>query len=273
MSRGCLSGAEKIRLAEGLMPPAEAEALDEHVRGCRECARSLSDVREMLRLLRQAASTDVATAGDECPQWELTAAYADGSASGVELARAESHVAGCARCMSFVADLWSSGEATEGVMDPGRVERLLNRVVRRGRTAVVRWTSGAFSLVRGFAAELGEGVESALCGELATEGAVRGARSLSLRWTSGEVVVELEVRLLDEHPSLAGMITACGEPARDVSVALGEGATSRGPESPDAAGRFGPWPLSEGSNELRLSGGCLQEGRAELELELMGDGK
>jgi anti-sigma factor RsiW len=266
----CLSPGEMLALAEDSPASEPRSQLEDHAAKCPECARALAGIREAVRELRRAATPPMAEA-EECPDWELVAAYADGSASGEDATRAESHLAGCSRCLAFAADLWSARDRVAVGTEDSTFEKVLDSLVSRARTAIVRWTGSAFSVVRGFASGLDEGEASLAPAWLA--GAARGGPRVRFGWEGEKgVKLECEVRLLGDHPALAGRVTAGDDAARELSVALRGGAEIRGPESLDALGRFGPWPLARGRNELVLSGARLTAGRVELAIELEGAG-
>ena len=268
----CPSPGEILALADGTLDGTLRRELEEHIATCAECALEVAGVREAVQELRGVGGTRL-TETKECPEWELVAAYADGSVSGDEAARAESHLAGCPWCLALVADLWRLGEGGAGPSEDSIPERVLGALVRRARTAVVRWADDTFSVVRGFAAGLKEGVQFPERGDLIPEGAVRGGSRVRFGWEDGDgVVLECEVRLLEDRPALGGRVTASGAPARGLSVALRGVGEDQGPESPDALGRFGPWPIAPGRHELVLCGACLEGGRAELGIELVDDG-
>ena len=267
----CPSAGDILALADGTLEGVPRRKLEEHIADCSECALKVAGVRETVRELRGVGRARL-TDAEECAEWGLVAAYADGSASGDEAARAESHLARCPWCLAFVADLWGLGEGGAARNEDSIVERVLGAVVRRARTAVVRWVDDTFSVVRGFAAGLEEGVGVLERGSLIPEGAVRGGSRVRFAWEGGDgVVLECEVRLLEDRPALGGRITSGGAPARGFSVALRGVTGDQGPESPDALGRFGPWPLAPGRHELVLCGACLEGGRAELSIELVSE--
>ena len=62
------------------------------------------------------------------------------------------------------------------------------------------------------------------------------------------------VRAEGRAPSLTCRVTVEGTPAVAVSAVLSSDEVTTGPESLDADGRFGPWPLGPGENILRLTG-------------------
>ena len=142
------------------------------------------------------------------------------------------------------------------------VAHVLSRLAGESRTAVLRWAERTVELVRDFAGGLADGVGSALTPDLVPAVALSRSQGSEVRlhWESGGAVFEGVARAGGDAISLTGRVTVAGAPASATSATLSSAAPTRGPESLDADGRFGPWPLSPGENTLRLTGLPLEAG-------------
>ncbi len=272
MRSTCPSEGERLRLVEGTLGGSDRERVESHVATCEDCGarvRALERLTEALRGAVRGAPEEAAS----CRESERVSGYADGTLAAGEASQVEAHLARCPSCSALLADLWRSpdGAAERG---PDRaVDRVLGRLEREGRSAVVRIAERTLTVVTGFArsgaAALGAGLlpvsETALAAAARAEpGEIR------LSWVgSGGIALEGRVRLREGAPTLIARVTADGKPARAISVALRTPGSTRGPESPDPEGRIGPWPVEIGRNTVVLSGIDLDGGRLELELELV----
>jgi anti-sigma factor RsiW len=247
--------------------PARAE-LEAHLKSCGRCRELLRELEGVRRALGVAGRAGAGTApagagggrqvaGPGCPDAELLAAYADGSLDRLRAPSVEAHLAGCPSCLAEVADLMALSAAPGREAPDRAVERVLVRLDREPRTAIVRLAERSLVLIRDFgrAAVAGPGAPAFDAAEPAFATARSGRAPLRLRWSEGGLEVECEIRKAEEGALLTGRVTSGGEPARAVSVALTTAAGTSGPESADARGRFGPWPLPAGRNTLVLAGG------------------
>ncbi len=269
MSERCLDGETLFAYLAGAMEPREATAVERHVAECPRCAKVLERMTASLEMLRDSAG--VVDAESECPDQESTAAYADGRLSGEAAEDALAHLAECGSCLALLSDLWSGHD---GVVPEAAVRteaRVLSTLERESRTAVVNWRHGVATLVRGFERSLDE--TTAVLRGAGLEPApafTRGRVPLRLSWSGpDELELECEVREFGGHPALLGRLTSPSGAARALSVTLTSADRARGPESLDAEGRFGPWPLAQGRNELTLAGSALPAGRTELLIDLV----
>lgn len=267
MTASCPSPGEILAFVDGALDDSDTRRIGRHVEQCPECARLLAHTRMAVEALREAgrAGRLTSAAAPECPEWETTAAYADGLLSEHETALAEAHIARCGWCLEFLADVWAPLREERPHVE---VRRAVRAALTRGRTAVVRWGDGVVSLVRGFT----EGPSEPANGWCPAPAATRGPGAVRFGWVADAgVVLECEVRPMAGRPVLLGRVVAQGVPAAGVSAALAGRVGGEGPESLDGLGRFGPWALEPGRNALVLSGTIFAGGRAELEIELLDD--
>ncbi|MCK4409214.1 MAG: hypothetical protein KAW67_03970, partial [Candidatus Eisenbacteria sp.] len=198
-----------------------------------------------------------------CPDAGTIAGYVDGSLEGDRAGEVERHVVSCRTCLGLAADLWAMSGA-EGHDAPDRVvARVLARLESDSRTAVLRWAERSIELVRDFASSWAEGAGGAPA--FVADPAVATSRSsgsgVRLHWSGeGGAVVEAVVRGYGRAASLTCRVTVDGSPAAAVSAVLSSDSVTTGPESLDADGRFGPWPLVPGDNVLRLTGLSAEAG-------------
>lgn len=265
-------GGDRLLLfAEGLLDSRESRAVSDHVRSCERCATALELISHMLADLRKAGAPRARVRSRPCPTGDELACYADGTLPREAVAHIESHLSSCAACLAEVADLWAmAGPETEDAKDAS-VRRVIERLEREPATAVVRLAGRALEIVRGFTEpEAGTGSEAAggLVPALARAGA-RPSSETSLRWAheSGAEITGM-LQIIRGAPALTGRVTRGGAPMASASVMLTTDQSRHGPESLDSHGYFGPWPLAEGSNILRVTG--LPSGSTrEVELEIV----
>jgi anti-sigma factor RsiW len=253
-----------------LLGEDERTELERHLEACERCRGLLAEIEGVRRALREVGAGGARTAPRDCPGDGLLAAYADGSLEGRRAARIERHLAACPSCLTEVADLISMADAPERRVPDRAVEAVLARLDRDRRTAVVRLAERSVVLIRDFVRAALPGEEGAT--RAAFEPAFATARSgrapIRLSWSgAGGLEVECELSRAAEGAALTGRITAGGDPARAVSVTLRSGDGTWGPESLDPRGRFGPWPLSEGTSRLVVAGGDAGEA-VELSIEV-----
>jgi hypothetical protein len=137
------------------------------------------------------------------------------------------------------------------------VAGVLARLGCESRTAVLRWTERSIELVRDFASAWagGAGRAPVFLPEPAMATSRVSGTEVRLHWSGeGGSAMEGVVRAEGRAPSLTCRVTVEGTPAVAVSAVLSSDEVTTGPESPDADGRFGPWPLGRGDNVLRLTG-------------------
>ena len=161
----------------------------------------------------------------------------------------------CRTCLSLVADLWAMSRAGGHDAPDRAVARVLARLESDSRTAVLRWAERSVELVRDFASSWAAGGISTLVAEPALATSRSSGTGARLHWSGqGGAVVEGVVRTDGRAASLTCRVTVDGTPAAAVSAVLSSDSVTNGPESVDADGRFGPWPLAPGENVLRLTG-------------------
>lgn len=268
MNERCPEEERLLLYAAGELPEEESAAVAEHLEACESCRESLSFLTSMTEALKTAASApagapipDTAQARwGGCPGPEELAGYADGTLTGKKLGEVEHHLAHCGACLTEVADLRSM--AGNGVLDApeSAVRAVLTRLDRDSRTAVVHRTGRAMELVRDFASRVAEAaVGAALTPAPATAASRAAGREIRLEWSGdGGSRFEAVVAASEEEATLTGRVTVRGRPSPAVSVSMTTDDGAAGPESPDAAGRFGPWAVSSGENVVRVTG--LPEG-------------
>lgn len=269
MSNDCPGREELLRFVEQTLDEPAARSVREHIASCDACRAELESIARITGLLRSARS--LARTGEEraCGRGTELAAYADGGLSEEDARAFEKHLAGCASCMAELADLWAlEGPADRDVRD-AVVNRTLGRLTDEGRTAIVRLRDRVVELVEGFAGTLADATAPDSV-PVAVSRAAPERVDLSWKDESG-LRVEAVVEAHEDRVLLTGRIgLPSGSPAAvSASLSSGGGHTV-GPESLDAAGRFGPWRLSSGSNTLRFSGSPLPTERGlELKIEVV----
>jgi anti-sigma factor RsiW len=256
----CVDGATLILLAAGELNSDDRRAAEEHLATCEECRNAFQELKRVGEVLAGVRGRTVAagiTPGRDCPEGEQLAAYADGSLDGHRAAAIEEHLASCRSCLAEVADLWKLvGPETHDATD-ATVAAVLDRLESDSRTAVVRLTERVLEVLQGFGACAADAVTAlgAAAGEpaLAASRAAGGPVKLEWEGSSGEKV-EAELTRGGSGLQLTGRVTLDGRPTPAVSVSISGAAGTCGPETPDASGRFGPWPLAEGRNVMTFSG-------------------
>jgi hypothetical protein len=218
-----------------------------------------------------------ASRSGSCPDTATIAGYIDGSLDGGRAGEVEKHLVSCRTCLGLVADLWAMSGVAEHDAPDGVVARVLARLEGESRTAVLRWTERSIELVRDFASAWagGTGRAPVFLPEPATATSRSSGTEVRLHWSGeGGAAVEGVVRAEGRAPSLTCRVTVEGTPAVAVSAVLSSGKVTTGPESLDADGRFGPWPLARGENVLRLTGlPAKAGGSAQLVVVLAAPGK
>jgi anti-sigma factor RsiW len=274
MRRSCPDKETLLLYAEGELTGRDAEDVGSHVADCKTCAETVSGLRAVGAVLRRAGLRSTGGPGvtlsptgsagltgasrlASCPDTETIAGYVDGSLEGGRAGEVEKHLVSCRTCLGLVADLWAmSGVAAHDAPD-SVVAGVLARLEGESRTAVLRWTERSIELVRDFASAWtrGAGRPPAFLPEPAMATSRSSGTEVRLHWSGeGGSAVEGVVRAEGRAPSLTCRVTVGGTPAVAVSAVLSSDEVTTGPESLDADGRFGPWPLGRGENILRLTG-------------------
>lgn len=280
MTERCPSGEELLGFVRQALDDDDASRVGAHVGSCDDCRERIAGLQKTTRLLERAGEArpphDVVRCAAECPDPELIAAYADGSADADTSTMVERHVARCGSCLAELADLWhlSSGGAVADAPERAVVGALA-RLEVEGRTAIVRWAGATVSVVKDFARAQAEVLEEALAGDggLQPAFARAGAEAVLISWR-GEHGLVLEGRIdirSGGHPALTGRLTRLGRPDLGLSAALSGTGERHGPESLDSEGRFGPWGLAGGENTLRVTGRSVGERGLSLMIEIDGD--
>jgi len=242
---------------EGGLEERERSEIDGHLVDCRRCAEATESLSRLIELLKRAGRGHPGPPAD-CRNGESLAAYADGSLGSAEARAFELHLAACPACLAELADLWRlAGAPTHDVRDEV-VERVLRLLRAEGARARVRWVERSLTLMRDFG---GRVVQTLPAAEPVPVLARAGAESIRLRWSGEGSVCDLVLRMDANGPSVTGRLTDdAGRPESAISVGLRSKAGDRAPETPDGAGRFGPWPLNAGENTITLAGTGIGEG-------------
>lgn len=274
MRRSCPDREKLLLHAEGELNGRDGEEIASHVADCEACAETVRSLRALTSALRRAGAEPGSSRSDACPNAAAVAGYVDGTLEGDRARDVERHVVSCRTCLRLVADLWAMSGATGHDAPDGAVARVLARLESDSRTAVLCWAERSIELVRDFASSWssGAGRAPAFVGEPALATTRSSGTEARLHWRGpGGAVVEAVVRAHGRAASLTCRVTVDGSPAAAVSAVLASGGATTGPESLDADGRFGPWPLAPGDNVLRLSGLAAEvDGAAELVVVLAG---
>jgi anti-sigma factor RsiW len=274
MRRSCPDKEKLLLYVEGELTGRDAEEVDSHVADCESCEEIVSGLRAMAAVLRGAGLRSTggpgallsrtgsggvtdASCSANCPDAAAIAGYVDGSLEKGPAGEVEEHLMSCRRCFSEVADLWAMSGAAEPDASDRAVAGVLARVEGESRIAVLRWSERSIQLVRDFAsAWMGvTGGAPVFLAEPAMATGRSSGREVRLHWSgAGGAAVEGLVRADDPAPSLTCRVTVAGTPAATASAVLSSDGVRTGPESLDADGRFGPWPLARGENVLQLTG-------------------
>lgn len=265
MRRRCPDKERLLLHAEGELNGRAGEEVASHVAGCEVCAETVRSLRALTSALRRAGSETGASHSDTCPDAATVAGYVDGTLEGDRARDVEKHVVSCGTCLRLVADLWAMSGAGGHDAPDAVVARVLAGLKSDSRTAVLCWAERSIELVRDFASSWtsGAGRVPTFVGEPALATSRSSDAGVRLHWRgAGGSVVEAVVRSDGRAASLTCRVTVDGIPAAAVSAVLASGSATTGPESLDADGRFGPWPLAPGDNVLRLTGLSAELGGA-----------
>jgi anti-sigma factor ChrR (cupin superfamily) len=268
MRRRCPDTEKLLLHAEGELNGRDGEEVASHVADCRACAEAVSRLRVLTSALRSAGAEPGSSYSDTCPEAATVAGYVDGTLESDQARDVERHVVSCRTCLGLVADLWAMSGAGGHDAPDEAVARVLARLESDSRTAVLCWAERSIELARDFASSwaAGAGRVPALVAEPALATSRASGRAVRLHWRGvGGAAVEAVVRGHGRTASLTCRVTVDGSPAAAVSAVLSSDSVTTGPESLDADGRFGPWPLASGDNVLRLTGLSAEvDGAAEL---------
>ncbi len=294
MRESCPDKETLLLYAEGELTGHEAEEVGSHVADCEICAETVSGLRALAAVLRRtglrsaggpgvtSSRTDSggltgASRSASCPDAATIAGYVDGSLDGGRAGEVEKHLVSCRTCLGLVADLWAMSGVAEHDAPDSVVASVLTRLEGESRTAVLRWTERSIELVRDFASAWagGAGRAPVFLPEPAMATSRGSGTEVRLHWSGGGgAAVEGVVRAEGRAPSLTCRVTVEGTPAVAVSAVLSSDEVTTGPESLDADGRVGPWPLARGENVLRLTGlPAKAGGSAQLVVVLAAPGK
>ena len=265
MRRRCPDKEKLLLHAEGELKGRAGEEVASHVADCEACAETVKSLHALASALRRAGAETGSSYSDRCPDAATVAGYADGTLEGDRARDVERHVVSCRTCLGLVADLWAMSGAREHDASDGVVGRVLARLESDSRTAVLCWAERSIELVRDFASSwaAGAGRVPAFVAEPALATSRSSGTGVRLHWRgAGGAVVEAVVGAHGRAASLTCRVTVDGSPAAAVSAVLASGSVTTGPESLDADGRFGPWPLAPGENVLRLTGLSAEVGGA-----------
>jgi anti-sigma factor RsiW len=231
-------------LLRGEVEGEERERLERHVASCDTCRARLETLRPLIASLRAGAATPAAAEAGECREAASVMAYADGTLDASDRPAVESHLARCTACRTLLADLWTMDAPAAWDPPPRAVRAALSRLTTPS-AAVVRLVKEGLEVVRRFAAE-------AAVPETAPAGA-RAPDVVALSWGGPDgLTAELNVTKTADRAELVGRLLVRGAPDPSLTVGLRGPAGTRGPETTDEAGRFGPWSLGVGENTLVL---------------------
>ncbi len=280
MRRGCPDREKLLLYAEGELTGQDADEVDSHVTDCKTCEETVSDLRAMAAVLRRAGLRSAggpravlsrtgsggaagASCSAGCPDAGTIAGYVDGSLEKRRAGEVEEHLVSCRACLGLVADLWAMSGVAERDASDSVVAGVLARLEGESRTAVLRWTERSIEVVRDFASAWMEvaGDAPVFLPEPAMATSRNSDSEVRLHWSgAGGSSVEGVVRAHGRTPSLTCRVMVEGSPAATVSAVLSSDEVTTGPESLDADGRFGPWPLGLGENVLQLTGLPVEAG-------------
>ncbi len=274
MRRSCPDKEKLLLYAEGELTGRDAEEVDSHVADCETCDETVSGLRAMAAVLRRAGmrstsgpgavlsrtdsgGTDGTSCSASCPDAVTIAGYVDGSLEKGCAGEVEEHLVSCRTCSGLVADLWAMSGAAEYDASDSAVAGVLARLEQESRIAVLRWTERSIELLQDFASAWMDvaGGAPVFLQEPAMATSRSSRSEVRLHWSgAGGSIVEGVVRIEGRAPSLTCRVTVEGTPPATVSAVLSSDEVTTGPESLDADGRFGPWPLARGENVLQLTG-------------------
>ncbi len=247
---------------EGLESDAERTELKGHLQDCRSCRDELAILVAVTHVLRDASG--VAAPGRACGESDELLAYADGRLDSLRATEFEKHLVHCGSCLAELADIWAMRESDECDPLPETVARVMRRLTEERRTLLVRISEKTLTAARTVAASLETLAGWSVVPDLPAAAAARSRRSIvHVLWREApDITVEYLLEWSAGSAELTGRIESEEGRAQAISVALSNDEGARGPESPDAAGRFGPWRLAPGQNKIFLSGAPIAGGRS-----------
>lgn len=245
---------------EGLDSDADRAELKGHLRDCRSCRDELAILVAVTRALRNTSALgppDMA-----CSESDELLAYADGRLDPVRASEFEAHLVHCGSCVAELADVWATREHDECDPSPETVALVMRRLAEDRRTLLVRISEKTLMAARTVAASIETLAGWSIVPDLPAAAAARSRRSIvHVLWReASDITVEYLVEWSSGAAELTGRIESEEGRAQAISVALSNDEGTRGPESPDAAGRFGPWRLAPGQNRISLSGAPIVGG-------------
>ncbi len=251
---------------EGLETEVERAELEKHLRNCPSCRRELAILTAMTHALRERAGP--AVPDTVCTRSDELLAYADGRLDSSGAAEFERHLVHCRSCLAELADMWAMGESHECDVRQETIERVMKRLTEERRTLLVRISEKTLTTARTVAASVEELLGWSVAPHVPLAAAARSRHTaVNVLWREeGGITVEYLLEWSGGFAELTGRVEKGGRPAPAISVALSNDDGTRGPESLDAAGRFGPWRLASGHNRISLSGASVAGGLSHHEI-------
>ncbi len=99
----CLDERKLKNYLSGALPAGEIVSASEHVRGCEACRAQIAGFAGYAKAAYELGS--LASADQDCPQYETLSAYASEELSGVEYLSVERHITNCELCWDDVETL------------------------------------------------------------------------------------------------------------------------------------------------------------------------
>ena len=232
-------------LAAGELEGERRAELERHVAACDECRLELGRLRALADALILDLGRGQRPADSTCREAEAVMAYADGSLEEARRGPVEAHLASCSACRRLLADLWTMHGPETADPPEWVVRRVLERLAADATPAVVRVLKDGLELVRGFA-------DASVAPQPSLAGA-RGTHAVALAWSGPDAVtVELDVQTVPQGVEVVGRALVNGAADCSITVELEGPAGRAGPDSPDKAGRFGPWGIGFGRSVIRV---------------------
>ena len=273
-----------LALAEGRATSEEAAGLRQHAAECIMCAAELDALVRLVAALGSASaggggiegavSATSACDDSSCGHGYDAGAFLDGLLDGPARLEFEKHAAHCAICREELSDLMAARRPDAPLVGDEIVAATLARLRNERSRVLLRLSDGTLRFVEGW---IGSAANfAARTGFDARHPALAGARAsdppVALHWESeGGYAFDCELTGVSSGSELVGRVLRDGEPAVDMSVALRGASVSRGPESVDLDGRFGPWHLEPGASELRFEALRLPRGCVAVTLDIEQD--
>jgi anti-sigma factor ChrR (cupin superfamily) len=252
---------------EGLESEVERSEMERHLHNCRSCSEEVAILMAITDALRGEAGTSAAP-DTICSRSDELLAYADGALDPSVAAEFEEHLVHCRSCLRELADVWAMGGPDEADAGPEAVAGVMRRLAEERRTVLVRISETTLIAVRTVAASIDNVAGWSVIPDLPAAAAARSRRRmLRLLWREeGGITVEYVLERSRGFIELTGRVKNAEGPAPAISVAVANNESARGPQSPDSAGRFGPWKLAPGQNTILLSGTSIADGLSHHEI-------